>query len=303
MRETSESVSPTRALAAKVVHAAFKYLDDRGGSARRSEVLKHIAQSVEFDEWEAGRFEKSGAIRWQSKLGLYTVGAVKGGLLVRRSGTWYLTPEGREALNLKPLELVRAIEEAYAKWNKARNEQSEATGVPTVEEGDGDAVEPSETLDEIRDRAAQTLRERVAELSPYEFQDLVAALLRGMGYSTPVVAPPGRDSGLDIIAYRDPLGTVPPRIKVQVKHRQTPATVQEVRELMGLLQRDNDVGVFVSSGGFTPDAKATARSSSGHLELVDLDRFLDLWQQFYDRLPEGDKGLLPLIPVYFLDPT
>jgi len=79
--------------------------------------------------------------------------------------------------------------------------------------------------------------------------------------------------------------------------------VQEVRELMGLLQRDSDVGVFVSSGGFTPDAKATARSSSVHLELVDLDRFLDLWQQFYDRLPEGDKSLLPLIPVYFLDPA
>lgn len=187
-----------------MIHAAFKFLDERGGSARRSEVLEHIAQSVQFDEWEAGRFEKSGAIRWQTKLSFYTVGAIKGGLLVRRSGTWYLTPEGREALKLEPLELVRAIEEAYAQWDKARNEQSEASGATTMEEDNGDAVEPSETLDEVRDRAAQTLKERVAEMSPYEFQDLVAALLRGMGYSTPVVAPPGRDGGLDIIAYRDP---------------------------------------------------------------------------------------------------
>lgn len=302
MRKASENASRPRALAAKVIHAAFKFLDDRGGSARRSEVLEHIAQSVQFDEWEAARYE-SGGIRWQTILSFYIAGATKGAYLVRRRGTWYLTPEGREALKLEPLELIRAIDEAYAKWDKARNEQSEASGPATMLEDDSDALEPSETLDEVRDRAAQTLKERVAEMTPYQFQDLVAALLRGMGYSTPVVAPPGRDGGLDIIAYRDPLGTVPPRIKVQVKHRQAPASVQEVRELIGLLHRDSDVGVFVSSGGFTPDAKATARSSSVHLELVDLDRFLDLWQQFYDRLPEGDKSLLPLIPVYFLDPA
>jgi predicted Mrr-cat superfamily restriction endonuclease len=47
----------------------------------------------------------------------------------------------------------------------------------------------------------------------YEFQDLAAALLRGMGYYTPFVAPTGKDGGVDIIAYRDPLGTVSPRIK------------------------------------------------------------------------------------------
>ncbi|MBF0548586.1 MAG: restriction endonuclease [Candidatus Riflebacteria bacterium] len=39
----------------------------------------------------------------------------------------------------------------------------------------------------------------------------------------------GKDGGVDIIAYRDPLGTESPRIKIQIKHRETPANVQELR--------------------------------------------------------------------------
>ena len=85
---------------------------------------------------------------------------------------------------------------------------------------------------------------------------------------------------MDVIAYRDPLGTVSPRVKVQIKHRESTASVQEVRQLMGLLQKDGDVGMFVSSGGFTSDAKTTARGSHVHVELVDFDRFIALWQDF-----------------------
>ena len=38
-----------------------------------------------------------------------------------------------------------------------------------------------------------------------------------MGYYPSWVSPPGPDGGLDIVAYPDPLGKRPPRIKVQVK--------------------------------------------------------------------------------------
>ncbi len=134
------------------------------------------------------------------------------------------------------------------------------------------------------------------------FRIWVAALLRGMGYYPPFVAPKGR--GVDIIGYDDPLGTLSPRIKVQVKHRQsTPATVQEVRQLIGLLQKDGDVGLFVSTYGFSPDAKATARNSHVHVELIDLQRLVSLWQEFYPKLTDEDKNRLPLLPIFFLAPS
>jgi restriction system protein len=54
-------------------------------------------------------------------------------------------------------------------------------------------------------------------MNPFDFQQLVADLLRAMGYHVSWVSPPGKDGGVDIIAYTDPLGTKLPRIKVQVR--------------------------------------------------------------------------------------
>jgi restriction system protein len=61
--------------------------------------------------------------------------------------------------------------------------------------------------------------------------------------------------------------------------------------------------MFVSSGGFTSDAKVTARGSHVHVELVDYDRFISLWQEFYPKLTDEDKSLLPLVPIYFFSPS
>lgn len=92
-------------------------------------------------------------------------------------------------------------------------------------------------------------------------------------------------------------------IKVQIKHREVSASAQEIRKLMSLLQKDGDVGMFVSSGSFTLDAKNTARSSHVHVELIDLDRLITLWQEFYLKLFDEDKAHLPLMPIYFYAPT
>jgi restriction system protein len=109
----------------------------------------------------------------------------------------------------------------------------------------------------------------------------------------------GQAPGRDVIAEVEK--RVP--LKVQIKHRDASASVQEVRQLMGLLQKDGDVGMFVSSSGFTPDAKAAARGSHVHVELIDLDRFIGLWQEFYQKLTDEDKALLPLAPIYFYAPS
>src|ERR1700733_5259964 len=153
-------------------------------------------------------------------------------------------------------------------------------------------------VEEMQTQAREGIKSYISSKNPYEFQDLCAALLRGMGYYTPFVSPKGRDGGIDIMAYRDPLGTVAPRMKVQVKHRESGASAPEVHQLLGILRGDGDVGIFISSGGFTSDAKAAARNSRVHIELIDLERFIELWQQFYPKLTDEDKYLLPLLPVY-----
>jgi len=109
---------------------------------------------------------------------------------------------------------------------------------------------------------------------------------------------------VDVVAYQDPLGAVSPRIKVQIKHRQSnPATVQEIREVVGLLSKAGDIGIFVSSGGFTSDARQQARNTHVHVELIDLERFIELWQDFYPKMDDEEKEFLRLRPVYFYDPS
>ena len=106
---------------------------------------------------------------------------------------------------------------------------------------------------------------------------------------------------MDIIAYQDPLGTTVPRIKVQVKHKPDAAVpVDEIRELLGLLNDNGEVGLFVTSGKFSSEAESFSRSSHKHIELINFERFVSLWQEFYNKLSDEDKNMLPLYPIYFL---
>ena len=279
----------------KLLRAALSILRDNGKEMPMRDLVPKVEEIVKPEDWALKRFP-SGAVKWRIMLSFDSAYCVKAGWLIKKKGVWYLTPEGEEALKLGPDELLRSFYAAGDKWHAEH---------PVAREEAVEAEAPAEVVsyDDVEQTAMEGLQNCINSKNPYEFQDLVAALLRGMGYYTPFVAPKGKDGGVDIVAYRDPLGTESPRIKVQVKHRDSSATAQEVRQLMGLLQKEGDVGIFVSTGGFTPDGRNEARSSHVHVELIDLNRFISLWQDFYDKLKEEDKSLLPLRPIYFLAQT
>lgn len=139
-------------------------------------------------------------------------------------------------------------------------------------------------------------------MNPYDFQDLVGALLRGLGYHVAWTAPPGKDGGVDIVAWPDALGTQSPRIKVQVKRQTAAVSVDGLRSFMAVLG-DDDVGIFVLLGGFTRDAQDEARlQATRRITLIDLERLFDLWVERYPTLQDEDRRRLPLQPIYFLAP-
>ena len=139
-------------------------------------------------------------------------------------------------------------------------------------------------------------------MNPFDFQHLVADLLTAMGYHVSWVSPPGKDGGVDILAWPDPLGTRPPRIKVQVKRQQSAVSVDGLRSFMALLG-DDDVGLFVCTGGFTKDAEAEARTQEKRrITLIGLEKLFDLWVANYAKLSDEAQTRLPLRPIYFLAP-
>jgi restriction system protein len=62
-----------------------------------------------------------------------------------------------------------------------------------------------------------------------------------------------------------------------------------------------DVGIFISLGGFTTEAEREARSQENRrLTLVEAERLFSLWVEHYEQIGEEDRQLLPFRPVYYL---
>jgi restriction system protein len=129
-------------------------------------------------------------------------------------------------------------------------------------------------------------------------QELVAGLLRAMGYKTRI-SPSGPDRGKDIVASPDGFGFESPRIVVEVKHR-TGSSMgsQEVRSFLGGRHKD-DKGLYVSTGGFSRDARYEAERSSIPLTLMDLDDLVRAILEHYERMDADLQRLVPLRKIYW----
>lgn len=291
--------------AQKTLHAAFQLLK-KNGPMPLKEVLDHVAQTVTFNPWEQEVYEKTGYVRWRSLFHFYSVDAVKAGLLVKNKGVWSLTPEGERMIAKGPEAIIKASTEAYRDWarEKRKGQAKPEKGSKPIEEEEelpDQRIEQKAFLEQMDEKAREGIMEHIRRLNAYGFQDLVAALLRAMGYHTPMVAERGPDGGVDIIAYTDPLGMLPPRLKVQVKHKpDTPIPPADVRALIGVSNRPGEAGLFVTSGRFSKDALREARTSNTHCELIDITRFIELWKEFYSKMPDEDRVLMPLHAVWFL---
>jgi restriction system protein len=286
----------------KTLYASFKILNENGGEMTKQALMEKMRSTLQFTEWEM-QATKSGGIRWENIFEFASVDCTKSGFIIKNKGVWFLTDEGKKALKLGAEKLKDEVNKRYKKWLWNRNyaEDSEIN-----EDYTGDIVESIEKRQEVHiealeEQAIYGIKEFIGDKNAYEFQDIVAALLRAMGYYTPFISPKGRDGGVDIIAYIDPLGATAPRLKVQVKHTPNIAvSVDVVRGLTGLLNKDGDVGVIVTSGTFTTEAERTARESHRHIKLLNGNDFIELWQKFYAKMPDEDKNLIPLHSIYFL---
>lgn len=142
----------------------------------------------------------------------------------------------------------------------------------------------------------ETLKDRINNLSPDEMEELMKEILNAMGYIARRT-PKGSDRGIDVMASKDGLGLEDPRIFVEVKHRQSQQGSKEIRAFLGG-RKDTDKCIFVSTGGFTKDAKYEAERSSIPISLIDLDFLAELVSLHYDNFRAEGKLLLPLTKLY-----
>lgn len=287
----------TQACATKTLYAVMKEISRRGGSIPAKDIYPFVNETVELTEWEKEPAGKMKYIRWTNSFQFYSIDYQKAGFIVKKNGNWYITPVGEEALKKSPEEVMIMANNAYRKWRQLNPKDNHNDIEPTDDNAGNDN---SIKLEQLESDAREGIKDFIIAKDPYQFQEMVAALPRAMGYHTPFIAPKGKDGGVDINAYVDPLGAQTPRIKVQVKHKpDTTVGASDIRALLGIL-RAGDIALFVTSGSFSPDAKNTASNSREFIRLIDGNDFIDMWQEYYDKMSDDDKNMLPLKRISFL---
>lgn len=144
--------------------------------------------------------------------------------------------------------------------------------------------------------AFERIKDQINQLDWADMQELVAGILRAMNYKTQV-SPPGSDLGRDILASPDGFGFEQPRIVVEVKHRKGTMGSQDVRSFLGGRHKD-DRGLYVSTGGFTKDARYEADRSSVPLTLWTLEELTKALLDNYEQTDSRARALVSLRTFY-----
>lgn len=171
---------------------------------------------------------------------------------------------------------------------------------PVSKEDDSleDDADEQAILEDIESRAVEFTKDRLSKLDWEEMQELVAGILRAMGYKTRI-SPNGPDRGKDIVASPDGFGFESPRIVVEVKHREKSAmNSQAIRSFLGGRHQD-DKGLFVSTGGFTKDAYYEAERANIPLTLMTMDELVRALIENYEGLDIETRQLVPLKKIFW----
>lgn len=297
----AKELTATNKRDAEILLAVLKLIKDNGGSMRHAEIKNELPNVFQLSDKER-EAKNTWKEFWHALLGM--VGGIElkqVGILDINKGIWSLTELGRNHLNDTPEQFYEAYHLPYMELVKQKQKNIGNGKSDTIKpDNNSEAIEAD--IESIQDKARDKIREYIIKKDPYKFQKFVAALLHGMGYFIPYIAPKGRDGGIDIIAYHDPLGAKGGHVKVQVKHQpNTTQTVDVVRSLSGILSKSDDIGIFATSGRFTNECYFESRRGHRPMRLLDMEELIDLWIQYYPNMTDEDKAELPITPVYFLN--
>ena len=153
-------------------------------------------------------------------------------------------------------------------------------------------------FENIEYQANELTEDLIAKLDWEQMQQLVAEILDAMGFKTDV-SPRGADRGVDVFASPDGLGLRERRVFVEVKHRPNSRMgADQVRTFLGGRQ-SGDRCLYVSTGGFTKEAKYEADRANVPIKLIDLPKLRELVIEHYESFSPSGLALLPLNKIYW----
>lgn len=201
---------------------------------------------------------------------------------------WQLTSQGREFVRTHSRALTEEEVEdiAAAGQTPAASNESRESMIAPLRELKPTSLSPDErieaALQEVRERVAGELLERIASNKPVFFEQLVLELLHAMGYGTSSadlqrVGKSG-DGGIDGIISLDRLGLE--KVYVQAKRWQNTVGRPDVQAFFGALAGQRATkGVFITTSSYSSEAEQFAKTVSDKIVLVDGARLTELMME------------------------
>lgn len=175
----------------QMIQALFRILEAEPDGLQAKDAISRVGSVLELTEFELSTFPKNpDLVRFPKILRFSTINSVKAGWMLKKSGIWTLTDEGRVALQkfADPEALFRESRRLYKQWKASQpdDEKESNEQLAETEQGDDDdqGLIAAATLEESEEAARQAILEYLAAMNPYSFQDLVGSCLRPWGITS-----------------------------------------------------------------------------------------------------------------------
>lgn len=261
----------------------LQFLSD-GETKHMREVQLHITDHFQLSDADRNDMIPSGqSSRLANRTGWGRTHLNKAGLIEQVTrGNYRITEEGRKIvasppgkLNLKFLDTIPQHKE----WFHAPKKNK-----PETETEDSEDSAPEERIDnaheELKSLLASDLKEHMASMDPFRFENLVVDLLSAMGYGgsnsgRARVTQKSNDEGIDGIINEDALGL--DVIYIQAKRQQANVGRKEIQSFVGALAgKQANKGVFITTSDFASTAIDYADAVSQKVILINGQRLADL---------------------------
>ncbi|HPW34674.1 MAG TPA: restriction endonuclease [Candidatus Paceibacterota bacterium] len=200
---------------------------------------------------------------------------LKAGLLsAPKRGYIRITDKGLEVLRQKPKRINIKFLEQFPEFIEFRTIKKEVSKETVKGDEDVEDVTPDELMDRgynsINASLTQELLEKLRNVDPYFFEEVVGELLSTMGYGRFEPTPGSGDEGVDGIVYQDKLGLEKIFFQAKRYSEGNSVTARDVRDFVGTLDLHGvNKGIFITTSRFPRDTNDILKKTIKTIVLVD----------------------------------
>lgn len=251
------------------------------------EAVERLATEFGLSDEERMETISSGQRRFNNRVGWSITHLAQSGLLQRTGrGRFRITERGRQVLAEQPARIDLKFLERFPEYREFKAKGKPPSG--PAPKDDEATLTPEEALAEgyerLRRDLAAVLLERVRQVSPAFFEQLVVELLVAMGYGGSL-QDAGRavgrtgDGGIDGVIKEDRLGLE--SVYIQAKRWEGTVSRPQVQQFSGALDdKGARKGVFITTSRFSAEAKEYAERAAGkRIVLIDGEQLVHLMME------------------------